>query len=264
MLTGPQAMDNFSNGNLSPEEKRDVIAYLQSLEDQPDYGGFGLGGLGPVSEGLFAWLVGIGALVGVRGLDRRPHHPDVQEEGRKRERRQPSRDTRRVQPVASTSRSPTRAAAHQWRPTDVDPGWRSAPSVRSRRSSARDARRGAVLRLLLRLPDRRRPDTSAAWVNRNLQNRARNATGEATQPPAMPAPNANPPLLDISTTDHRVDGRLGLQCLEHVGKQLLIMLQVGVHYCDVRRGARQEFLRRRRKQARGGQSAGCNAPGDLG
>jgi ubiquinol-cytochrome c reductase cytochrome c subunit len=65
MLTGPQAMDNFSNGNLSPEEKRDIIAYLQSLQDNPDYGGFGLGGIGPVSEGMFAWLVGIGSLVGV-------------------------------------------------------------------------------------------------------------------------------------------------------------------------------------------------------
>ena len=64
MLTGPQAMDTFSNGNLSPEEKRDVIAYLESLEDQPSYGGFGLGGMGPVSEGLFTWLVGIGACVG--------------------------------------------------------------------------------------------------------------------------------------------------------------------------------------------------------
>jgi ubiquinol-cytochrome c reductase cytochrome c subunit len=64
MLTGPQAMDNFSNGNLSPEEKRDVIAYLGSLEEAPGYGGFGLGGLGPVSEGLFAWLVGLGTLVG--------------------------------------------------------------------------------------------------------------------------------------------------------------------------------------------------------
>ena len=64
MLTGPQAMDNFSNGNLSPEEKRDVIAYLGSLEEAPGYGGFGLGGLGPVSEGLFAWLVGLGSLVG--------------------------------------------------------------------------------------------------------------------------------------------------------------------------------------------------------
>ncbi|HEY3530322.1 MAG TPA: cytochrome c [Nocardioides sp.] len=65
MLTGPQAMDNFSNGNLSVDEKRDIIAYLQSLEDNPDYGGFGMGGIGPVSEGMFAWIVGIGSLVGV-------------------------------------------------------------------------------------------------------------------------------------------------------------------------------------------------------
>jgi ubiquinol-cytochrome c reductase cytochrome c subunit len=64
MLTGPQQMPNFSNGNLGPEEKRDVIAYLDSIQDQPEYGGFGLGGLGPVSEGLFAWLLGIGGLVG--------------------------------------------------------------------------------------------------------------------------------------------------------------------------------------------------------
>ena len=64
LLTGPQAMPNFSNGNLSPEEKRDVIAYLRSIEDTPNYGGFGMGGLGPVSEGLFAWVLGIGGLVG--------------------------------------------------------------------------------------------------------------------------------------------------------------------------------------------------------
>jgi ubiquinol-cytochrome c reductase cytochrome c subunit len=64
LLTGPGQMDTFSNGNLSPEEKRDVIAYLYSLRDQPQYGGFGLGGMGPVSEGLFAWVVGIGTLVG--------------------------------------------------------------------------------------------------------------------------------------------------------------------------------------------------------
>jgi ubiquinol-cytochrome c reductase cytochrome c subunit len=64
MLTGPGNMTNFSDGNLSPEEKRDVIAYLYSLREQPAYGGFTLGGLGPVSEGLFAWIVGIGGLVG--------------------------------------------------------------------------------------------------------------------------------------------------------------------------------------------------------
>lgn len=64
LLTGPQAMPNFSNGNLSPDEKRDVIAYLDSIQDTPNYGGFGMGGLGPVSEGLFAWILGIGGLVG--------------------------------------------------------------------------------------------------------------------------------------------------------------------------------------------------------
>jgi ubiquinol-cytochrome c reductase cytochrome c subunit len=63
LLTGPQQMPNFSNGNLTPEEKRDVIAYLQSIQETPEYGGFSLGGLGPVSEGMFAWLVGIGGLV---------------------------------------------------------------------------------------------------------------------------------------------------------------------------------------------------------
>ncbi len=64
LLTGPQAMPVFSNGNLSPEEKRDVIAYLASIQETPEYGGFALGGLGPVSEGMFAWVLGIGGLVG--------------------------------------------------------------------------------------------------------------------------------------------------------------------------------------------------------
>lgn len=63
MLTGPQTMDVFSNGNITPEEKRAVIAYLQSIEEQPEYGGFGMGSLGPVSDGVFVWVVGIGSLV---------------------------------------------------------------------------------------------------------------------------------------------------------------------------------------------------------
>src|SRR5262245_20487580 len=58
----------------------------------------------------------------------------------------------------------------------------------------------------------------------------------------MPTPTANAPVLDISTANHRVEGRLGLQCFEHVGEQPLIVLQVGVHYRDVRCGARQDTL----------------------
>ncbi|HYO38165.1 MAG TPA: cytochrome c [Nocardioidaceae bacterium] len=64
MLTGPQQMPVFSDGVLKPEEKRDIIAYLNSVQEQPNYGGSPLGSYGPVSEGLFGWLIGIGSLVG--------------------------------------------------------------------------------------------------------------------------------------------------------------------------------------------------------
>jgi len=64
MLTGPQQMPVFSDEVLSPQDKRQIISYLKKNEATPAYGGFTLGSLGPVSEGLFAWLVGIGSLVG--------------------------------------------------------------------------------------------------------------------------------------------------------------------------------------------------------
>ncbi len=64
MLTGPQQMPVFSNGVLSPLDKKEIIAYLKTNESAPSYGGFTLGSIGPVSEGMFAWLVGIGSLVG--------------------------------------------------------------------------------------------------------------------------------------------------------------------------------------------------------
>jgi ubiquinol-cytochrome c reductase cytochrome c subunit len=63
MLTGPQQMPVFSDETLTPEDKKQIIAYVRSLHDTPDYGGFNLGYLGPVSEGLFGWLFGMGALV---------------------------------------------------------------------------------------------------------------------------------------------------------------------------------------------------------
>jgi ubiquinol-cytochrome c reductase cytochrome c subunit len=64
MLTGPQQMPVFSDEVLSPEDKRQIISYLKKNEETPGYGGFSLGSLGPVSEGLFTWIVGIGVLVG--------------------------------------------------------------------------------------------------------------------------------------------------------------------------------------------------------
>jgi ubiquinol-cytochrome c reductase cytochrome c subunit len=63
LLTGPQQMPVFSDANLTPEQKREVIAYLQSIQEQPRYAGFNLGSLGPVAEGMFAWIVGVGSCV---------------------------------------------------------------------------------------------------------------------------------------------------------------------------------------------------------
>jgi ubiquinol-cytochrome c reductase cytochrome c subunit len=63
MLTGPQQMPVFSDQVMLPEDKRAIIAYVVSLQGQKDQGGFGLGRLGPVSEGLWGWVLGIGALV---------------------------------------------------------------------------------------------------------------------------------------------------------------------------------------------------------
>ncbi|MFD5215185.1 c-type cytochrome [Microbacterium sp. NPDC058345] len=63
MVTGPQNMPVFGDMNLSTEDKRDIIAALVYQQDAVQVGGFTLGSLGPVSEGLFAWIFGIGALV---------------------------------------------------------------------------------------------------------------------------------------------------------------------------------------------------------
>jgi ubiquinol-cytochrome c reductase cytochrome c subunit len=65
MVTGPQNMPVFSDLNLSPEDKNDIITYLLYVQENPSVGGWDLGSLGPVSEGLFIWIFGIGALVGV-------------------------------------------------------------------------------------------------------------------------------------------------------------------------------------------------------
>jgi ubiquinol-cytochrome c reductase cytochrome c subunit len=63
MLTGPQQMPVFDDEVLTPEDKRAIIGYLEDLHSRPTDGGFGLGGLGPVSEGLWAWIIGLGSLI---------------------------------------------------------------------------------------------------------------------------------------------------------------------------------------------------------
>ena len=65
MLTGPQNMPKFSDRQLSPEEKRDIVAYVREAAETPNPGGYGLGGFGPAPEGMAAWIIGIVAIIGV-------------------------------------------------------------------------------------------------------------------------------------------------------------------------------------------------------
>jgi ubiquinol-cytochrome c reductase cytochrome c subunit len=64
MVTGPQSMPVFSDSSISPEGKQDIIAWVRTIKTQPQPGGLNLGGIGPVSEGLAAWVVGLAALIG--------------------------------------------------------------------------------------------------------------------------------------------------------------------------------------------------------
>ena len=65
MLTGPQNMPVFNDANISPADKANIISYLKYLEEAGSPGGLSLGGLGPVSEGLFVWIFALGGLVGI-------------------------------------------------------------------------------------------------------------------------------------------------------------------------------------------------------
>jgi len=65
MLTGPQNMPVFNDLNLSADDKKDIITYLDYIDDNASPGGYGLEDLGPVSEGLFIWIFGLGAVIAV-------------------------------------------------------------------------------------------------------------------------------------------------------------------------------------------------------
>ncbi len=63
MVTGPQNMPVFNDATVSPEEKQDILAFLNYIDENPSPGGAALGSLGPVSEGLFLWTAGLGVII---------------------------------------------------------------------------------------------------------------------------------------------------------------------------------------------------------
>ncbi|MFD5427984.1 c-type cytochrome [Streptomyces sp. NPDC127084] len=67
MQTGPQNMPSFGDGIMPDQEKKDIIAYVKTVNsgETEEPGGLSLGSLGPVTEGLFAWIFGLGSLIAV-------------------------------------------------------------------------------------------------------------------------------------------------------------------------------------------------------
>ena len=65
LITGPQSMPKFSDATLTPQEKLSIISWLQSANPEQNLGGASLGRVGPVTEGLVVWTLGLGLLIGI-------------------------------------------------------------------------------------------------------------------------------------------------------------------------------------------------------
>jgi ubiquinol-cytochrome c reductase cytochrome c subunit len=60
---GPYVMPRFSRQRLSDAQLDSVIRYVQWAQSPEDPGGWAIGHLGPIPEGLVAWLIGGSVLV---------------------------------------------------------------------------------------------------------------------------------------------------------------------------------------------------------
>ena len=63
LRTGPQQMPVFSKQNLTDEEVRQVIGYLNNIHQEPNHGGWSFGGLGPVQDGFWVFFGGLAVLI---------------------------------------------------------------------------------------------------------------------------------------------------------------------------------------------------------
>ncbi len=64
MITGPQSMPVFGDRALTPQQKLSIIKWLKTSEQEKAQGGIALGKVGPVTEGLLVWVLGLGLLIG--------------------------------------------------------------------------------------------------------------------------------------------------------------------------------------------------------
>jgi ubiquinol-cytochrome c reductase cytochrome c subunit len=65
---GPYLMPKFGERQVDQDELDDLAAYMRAARDPDDRGGWAIGNLGPVPEGLVAWLLAGVVLLGVARL----------------------------------------------------------------------------------------------------------------------------------------------------------------------------------------------------
>ena len=65
---GPYVMPNFSEAQLDQADLNSIARYVQLTQNPDDAGGFGIGHIGPVPEGLVAWFAAVASLLMVARL----------------------------------------------------------------------------------------------------------------------------------------------------------------------------------------------------
>jgi ubiquinol-cytochrome c reductase cytochrome c subunit len=63
MLVGPDGMPVFGPETFSDEQVNSIVRYVSLQQEPNDRGGAPIGHIGPVAEGAFGWIVGMGAMV---------------------------------------------------------------------------------------------------------------------------------------------------------------------------------------------------------
>jgi ubiquinol-cytochrome c reductase cytochrome c subunit len=61
--TGPYVMPRFGQAQLSDQELTSIARYVQYAKHPENPGGWALFNVGPVPEGMVAWLIGLLALL---------------------------------------------------------------------------------------------------------------------------------------------------------------------------------------------------------
>jgi ubiquinol-cytochrome c reductase cytochrome c subunit len=62
---GPYLMPKFSTKAISDRQLNSIIAYIQAVKHPTNEGGWGIGHIGPVPEGIVTWFIAAVALVGL-------------------------------------------------------------------------------------------------------------------------------------------------------------------------------------------------------